>query len=81
MQHPHKVRNGFECQQQNLGPERPAKIRAAKLAWSEPSRSRRSVPLPGDLNSVGGTHGMPFEKVGFVSGFVTDDLAAASFNE
>ncbi len=24
---------------------------------------------------------MPFEKVGFASGFVTDDLAAASFNQ
>jgi len=81
MQHPHRVRNRFDCQQQKLGPKSPAKIAAAKLAWSEPSRSRRSIPLPGDLYSVGGTHGMPFEKVGFVSGFVTDDLAAASFNE
>jgi len=68
--HPHRVRNRFDCQQQNLGPKSPAKIAAAKLAWPEPSRSRRSIPLPGDLYSVGGTHGMPFEK----SWFLCQDL-------
>jgi hypothetical protein len=79
MQHPHRVRNDANNKSSTLKGQ--PKSRAAKLAWSEPSRSRSSVPLPGDLYSVGGTRGMPFEKVGFVSGFVTDDLAAASFNE
>jgi hypothetical protein len=49
------------------------------LVRTESIQKERSVA--GDLYSVGGTHGMPFEKVGFVSGFVTDDRAAASFKE
>ena len=45
------------------------------------SRSVRSVPLPGDLHSVGPRQGVPSGKVIFLSGFVADDPLAASFNE
>jgi len=62
--------------------ERAPLLRSAELAEGTPPsvgpRSRRSVPWLGDLHSVGRNQGVPWGKVGFVSGFVADGLLAAT---